>query len=253
MSENNLPVEKGEYKYSEEHAGDYAEPPSVEAINARIIKSRMKRMFIPMGLMLVVYIVYHLLSWYAGRKQHTDLQQEVIRKPVVTQVAKPNSSSQNTSSVAKAPVYNTDTVPAIEKIESIIRKDLNVLSQEINVNKGQVAELTNNVANNQRDIAQIKQTLDGLTTAVTQVAQQMQQLTHPKPKKVIKPKKPAAIYHITAIVPGRVWLQSADGKVISVRVGDKLEGYGKVELISPRQGKVITSSGALIQYGSNDF
>ena len=56
-----------------------------------------------------------------------------------------------------------------------------------------------------------------------------------------------------AIVPGRVWLRSVTGKNVTLRVGDKLPGYGEVRIISPRQGMVVMSNGAVIQYGINDF
>jgi hypothetical protein len=50
-----------------------------------------------------------------------------------------------------------------------------------------------------------------------------------------------------------VWLESADGKSVTLRVGDSLEGYGTVDVISPRQGMVLMSNGSYFQYGVNDF
>jgi intracellular multiplication protein IcmG len=65
------------------------------------------------------------------------------------------------------------------------------------------------------------------------------------------PQRP--IYHIKAIVPGRAWLETGSGRTTTVRVGNKLSGYGTVTYISARDGLVILSSGEVIQYGINDY
>jgi hypothetical protein len=63
-------------------------------------------------------------------------------------------------------------------------------------------------------------------------------------------------YTVRAVVPGRAWLQQkVDQHIVSlitVKVGDFLPGYGRVQMINSRQGKVWTSWGNVINYGSND-
>jgi intracellular multiplication protein IcmG len=96
--------------------------------------------------------------------------------------------------------------------------------------------------------------MDTLAAAVVSIQDEMQkarekeQAQKKATQKVIK----IPIYHVRAIVPNRAWLESDDGNTVTVKVGDRIYGYGKVELISPKQGMVVTSSGAIIQYGEND-
>jgi intracellular multiplication protein IcmG len=59
-------------------------------------------------------------------------------------------------------------------------------------------------------------------------------------------------YHLKALVPGRAWVQSAHGALTSVTIGDRLPGYGIIQMINIAQGIVTTSSGAIIQYGQRD-
>jgi len=66
-------------------------------------------------------------------------------------------------------------------------------------------------------------------------------------------KSPLVKYHIRAMVPGRVWIESDDGKYNkTLKVGDELTGYGAVDYILYKEGMVLTSNGLYIQYGEND-
>lgn len=60
-------------------------------------------------------------------------------------------------------------------------------------------------------------------------------------------------YSIHALVNGRAWIISSDGLSRSVTVGDTIQGYGTVSEIDPNRGIVITSSGKVIRYGTNDY
>ena len=53
------------------------------------------------------------------------------------------------------------------------------------------------------------------------------------------------------MIHGRAWLQNKKGNTFTVKIGDKLKGYGKVKLIEPEQGVVITSSGDVIRFKEN--
>ncbi|MBU0456260.1 MAG: hypothetical protein ABIH77_01210 [Pseudomonadota bacterium] len=58
-------------------------------------------------------------------------------------------------------------------------------------------------------------------------------------------------YFVKAVIPGRAWVQAADGSSMSVTVGDSVPGYGRVTGIDAFSGKLSTSSGISIQYGLN--
>lgn len=253
MNNNNLPSGQSEYRYREDQPGEYAEAPSQQAINAQMVKSRMKRMMVPVILMFVVYIVYHGLTWYAGRKQNVSVeqQQKAVPKPMVIP-AKPKSE------IKAAPIATVPTdqnlSSQVTHIEDSMREQLGLVNQQISDNRDQITRINDAISQNQTDINDIKQSINMLNASVLKIAEDMAKLTKPKKvKKVPKVKAKPTLYHVVAIVPGRAWLETSEGNTITVRTGDKLGGYGTVDVISSRQGMVITSSGKIIQYGVNDI
>ncbi|MBP6103822.1 MAG: hypothetical protein KBD23_02755 [Gammaproteobacteria bacterium] len=50
-------------------------------------------------------------------------------------------------------------------------------------------------------------------------------------------------YQVHAVIPGRAWLKSTKGTIITVAEGDNLGNYGKVLVIDAAHGLVLTSSG----------
>lgn len=50
-------------------------------------------------------------------------------------------------------------------------------------------------------------------------------------------------YKVHAIIPGRAWLKSSKGQIVTVAEGDALGNYGKVLVIDAGNGIVLTSSG----------
>ena len=59
-------------------------------------------------------------------------------------------------------------------------------------------------------------------------------------------------YFLQAVIPGRAWLIAENGSTLTVRDGSLIAGYGIVRLIDPNQGRVITSSGQVIQFSQTD-
>lgn len=59
-------------------------------------------------------------------------------------------------------------------------------------------------------------------------------------------------YYIQAVIPGRAWLVAANGSTLTVREGSDILGYGRVKLIDPNQGRVMTSSGQVIRFSQSD-
>ena len=70
------------------------------------------------------------------------------------------------------------------------------------------------------------------------------------PVEKVLPRPP--FYSVRAVVPGRAWLQVKRNRrivhLITVKVGDFLPGYGRVQAISARRGMVWTSWGNIIKY-----
>lgn len=220
-------------------------------------KQLLKRFAIPVGIIISVLILFSFLSWSSGGSKDKASQSQVIA---------PKKEAMATPVTPTQPIFTpTSTAPiAREQISSIVsaqisqsqgalQSKLDEMAGQLATSRDQIATLTTNIDQSKQDIAAINQNISSIVSSLQNVTTTLQKLTtKPKPKKVIR-RAALVHYHIKAIVPGRVWLESSAGKLVTLRVGDKLAGYGTVDLISPRQGLVITSSGAQIQYGVNDI
>ena len=59
----------------------------------------------------------------------------------------------------------------------------------------------------------------------------------------------AAGYYIQAIIPGRAWIKSTDGTIVTIVQGNVIPGYGRVLRVDSERGNVVTSSGRIIRFG----
>jgi hypothetical protein len=50
-------------------------------------------------------------------------------------------------------------------------------------------------------------------------------------------------YKVHAVVPGRAWLKSTKGQIVTVAEGDSIGSYGKILVIDAPNSVVLTSSG----------
>lgn len=255
-----------EYELQGDDVGSMEQAPGLgggaSAAPAFQMKPWMRRFIVPVGIIVAILIVYMFLSWSSSKKTKGEEQAaaEMMPKKEVTAVPAPVVTQPMITAAPAAPSQEQIAKivsDQVQQSQDAVQRKLDDLAQQLGSTRQDVATLTNNINQNKQDIATINQNLTGVTSALAEVNKNIQKLTasKKKPIKKVKRKKmvPPKPYHVKAVVPGRVWLESADGKEVSLRVGDSLPGYGTVELISPRQGMVITSTGAVIQYGVNDI
>lgn len=235
-----------EYRPKEEGYADIPQPLGMSQPQA---VGRLKRIFIVLAIILVTFFAYNFFNWYSGQKRDV----EDKKAPTV---------KQSQLAVLPTPIVVGKTSLTSETNDSAVRKQLDILSQEVESNREQLAELNNSLSQGQQVMENLNKNIAGLSAALKDIGDKVQQLasntskeTKLVTKKAVKSniiKKKIPVYHIKAIVPERVWLESDTGETVSVRVGDTLDGYGSVQAISPKQGIVVTSS-TVIKYGSNDF
>lgn len=209
-----------------------------------------RKIILPLGIFIVILLAYKAFNFYEIKKtqrmkQQKAQMQNVIVEPVVVipqkpiYVAEPSMPEVNNN-------QNYDALnQKISKIETNIYQNdakLNDLNSNVNVIQENIVAVDKNV----------KQISDVLQQELAQVEQLKQSLN--KPIKQHKIKKPNIIkYHIRAMVPGRAWIESADGRYSkTLKVGDELAGYGVVDYILYKDGIILMSDGSYIQYGEND-
>lgn len=258
VGENKAYKSSDEYKLKEEETlGDFSDgeqnaPGAMAPIQRKKpgLSPGSKRLLVPLLLIAIIIVVYNIMGWYSNRKAR--IAQEAME--AAQKQVPPPALVQAPPRQPVAPPVNIFN-EQLKQEQGAIEKKLNDLTQQDQDNRDKLSALNDIVVKNQQDIATINQYLGDLSTYTQSMAQTLQKLTAPKvkPKKKVVKAQPLPSYHIRAVVPGRAWIASEDGKARTVRVGDKLEGYGTVEVISPREGVIITSTGGVIQYGNNDI
>lgn len=259
--EKNLNIDMEEYSIPEEgSAGEYSK--QIEPASDGLIKksSKGKRLLIPLVLIVAILVFYQILSWYSHRAGQKGIkeEQEVARKTQQSMVVQPQKIVEPVAAVTSETSIPTPVVAKNDVYNPDVQNKLDILANRTDANSQQLERLQGSLLRSQAALVALNRTMNDLSSSVQDITKQVQQINASKSKpkqvkKVAKPKPPKDIYHVKAIVPGLAWLESSEGKTISVRVGDTIDGYGVIQLISQQQGMVITSSGSVIQYGVNDF
>ena len=144
-----------------------------------------------------------------------------------------------------------------QKISSL---DLNqqTLRSDMNGMNNQLGGINSNINNLNAKIADLSQLVATLSSKVEEQSNQIAHLlvvrtAPPKISHVVKRVTvPQLSYYIQAAIPGRAWLIASNGSTLTVREGTNIVGYGRVKLIDPNQGRVLTSSGRVIRFSQQD-
>lgn len=214
-----------------------------------------RKIILPLGLLFVILIAYKALEFYGLRKakmveQQKAQMQNIAAKPVERSVATiPQKVIYSTEPSMHEVSSNNQDYEALRQRTAKIEADtyqnnvkLNNLGNAVNVVQDNIAIIDKNV----------RQVSDVLQQELAQVEQLKKSLN--KPAKHRKIKKPNVIkYHIRALVPGRAWIESENGRYSkTLKVGDELAGYGTVDYILYKDGMILMSNGSYIEYGQND-
>jgi len=109
------------------------------------------------------------------------------------------------------------------------------------------------LAKEQEVLAQsVKQIVDNLSVNAAQlktiehfIQAEIQEFAQPMG---IVPAPVAPKYVVHAMIPGRAWIRDPQQKIMSITIGQTVEGYGTVLTIDPKLGTVILSSGQVLRY-----
>lgn len=202
-----------------------------------------KRILWLIGFVLAIVIVYLILS-YLNTQRAADLSQPTPTEatasiPPTTQ----NNLQQVTPPSQPVTVENPTTDAEIQR-----------LTMQNQANQQTIAGMQNQITQLQSQISDLTNSLSTLGNQIQVIANEIRAIGIDRS---ISGRSMAVtngiVYHVKALVPGRAWIEAPNGKnARTVTIGDRLPGYGIVQTINPTQGIVTTSSGAVIEYGSND-
>ena len=252
MKEEYKPVET----YPTSDTGDY---PEVEAalvddskkfqpkdIMQKIVGSKFRRLLIPIGLIVAIFILYQILGLFSQKKR---AEEEIVIPSSSQSAAKLTATSQ----LAPSPAQEVEekVIAELKTVSQQEKQDVDVTSRIEGMIRAQQSALVSLNNNLNKSLGDLSLSVNNLATNVNTLVMASKKAAKPKKKKITRVVR-RNVYHVKAIVPGRAWLEDSKGSTITVRIGDMINN-GKVEMISPAQGIVVTSSGEVIQYGDNDI
>ncbi|MBA2654554.1 MAG: hypothetical protein H0U71_05760 [Gammaproteobacteria bacterium] len=244
MADDKKNPDEYEYPSDEYYKGGEYIPPADESTDPLDPGSRprsflSRRMLVLLGLFLAIGLVYLVLMFTNARK-NADLAQPTPTTDVAVANIPPTGVPQPVQQVpAPAPADNSALLNGAQQ-NQITQQNMATLQTQLQQLQAQVGEVTTSIAALNNRIQVVANEIKAIA-----VDRGMAGRGYPVGS-------PGTIYQLKALVPGRAWLQSGDGSTTTVSIGDRLPGYGIIQMINVDQGIVTTSSGALIQYGKRD-
>ncbi len=130
------------------------------------------------------------------------------------------------------------------------------LNSQVATFSGHIDSLKSDVDTLTAKITELNRIIVSLSDKLDNQSQTIERLSAKPVAKVVRYPVRKAMrvmrYYIQAVIPGRAWLVAENGSTLTVREGSDIPGYGRVKLIDPNQGRVMTSSGQVIRFSQND-
>ena len=211
-----------------------------------------RKIILPLGIFVVILLAYKVFDFYGAEKTQKMEQQKAQMQDITME--------QPATVIAQKPIYSIE--PNIAEVNNnnqnydALNQKISKIETNASQNDIKLTNLSNSINVVQENVVAVDGNVKQVSNILQQELAQIEQLKQAfnKPVKHHKSKKPNVIkYHIRAMVPGRAWIESADGRYSkTLKAGDELNGYGTVDYILYKDGMVLMSDGSYIQYGEND-
>lgn len=230
-------------------------------------KDVMRNAFIAISLILGVIICYKMtMSFVLDKKDNKSVVANNSELTSNQMAQTPPAAQPVVAAMMQQPSVQPLTVASTGDNTALTRKvsDIEIAQQNIRADVGtmgqQVSDVNNNVNNLNNQIVTLNQMVNNLSNQLAKQTEELNVLmVRTQAKAVVKARRVGKkvhhqhrSYHIQALIPGRAWLIASNGSTLTVRDGTKIPGYGMVKLIDSIQGRVVTSSGKVIQFSQED-
>ena len=187
---------------------------------------------------------------------------KIATAPAVSAVSRP---AENTASVGDAVEQVTQlnerleiNIHQIQHLEDVLKgttQTIAKLNTDINAMDNRLLALSNSTGNLTTDVGTIKHEMSSVKRVLGEEGALDMHVPPPPSHTYLKasqmasarPRTSIPAFVVHAIIPGRAWLKSNNGQIMTVTEGDTLGDYGKVLVIDAASGMVLTSSGNTFQ------
>ena len=257
MADDKESYEEEEYQYADVDLAKETElPPTEETLHKRPKKRffatlMSRRIIIPIVIVIAIFVVYQFIG-RMGQQQQTSTQ-----FPTTQAATTDRTTDRTTGTTTQAHAVSEELSDLLVKSDLAAGRQMNKIKQQQAQNAANIQQLQINIQSVDSSLIRMQRDLASASAGLSSITQQLQQKAAPAtkmPRKVVRKRviPPRAAYQLKAVVPGRAWLQGSKGSTQTIKVGDTLQGYGRITAINTVQGQVVTSSGRTISYGERD-
>lgn len=198
-------------------------------------------------------------------KEHTGIQElfaPIIKTP---QVEKPKETTTTEAPVAKETIkagdvaalnealnklnqqmeYNMNQIKYLDSYTQEIAKTMTKLNESISAMDNRLLGLSNSTKTLSKEVGSVRQVRSYPRQMVEEEYAEVMEVPVRQSRRA--PPVEACIeepeYMVHAVIPGRAWLKSPKGQILTVTEGEVVGNYGKILVIDAANGVVLTSSG----------
>lgn len=178
-----------------------------------------------------------------SEKTFAQVQKDLQSAQQTPQTAIPVEMRAALQSLSDEMTVNVNNIKQLEGTISTLNTTVDQLNKTITAMDNRVLSLTETVDGLSQDLTNVKKVMVDEDLDLTSVGT----VKLSNSKKQTSAINNAPSYSVHAIIPGRAWLKSSNGQIITVTEGDNIGDYGKVSVIDSANGLVRTSSGIIIR------
>lgn len=176
-------------------------------------------------------------------KSFEQVQKELHASQQHQNSAIPSEVRNALQNISDEMTVNVNNIKQLETTISALNTTVEQLNKTINAMDNRILSLTETVDGLSQDLANVKKVM--IDEDMDLASPGTVKFSNKKQTQPIN--NPAPSYTVHAIIPGRAWLKSSSGQIITVTEGDKIGDYGTVAVIDSANGLVRTSSGIILK------
>lgn len=170
-----------------------------------------------------------------------------IEPDVIAHIVNQDKAAAAAQPKAPVPVVS-ETASASTQPDPAITAALSDLQTEQAKDKARIQTLETQLSTMADQFTNLNKKLQGSLVALEKQITALNEARLRQQHAEVLNKKAQEEYTIQAIIPGRAWLKTREGKMITVTQGDTIPGYGTVTDIDVENGLVRTGLGAVFTY-----
>lgn len=184
-----------------------------------------------------------------------EIQKELFTSTQTTSNEPPKTQQMNDAveimtKLSQQMDYTINQIKQLDAYTREISQTIAKLNTDISAMDNRILAVTNATSSLSKDLGQVKSEVNrhkpGNVVAASDTIERMDEELFVAKRRQAAPGCPMPEepeYMVHAVIPGRAWLKTSKGQIVTVTEGETVGNYGKVLVIDAANGVVLTNSG----------